>query len=220
MPASEVLRVLAALEAAGCRVWLGGGWGVDALVGRQTRPHRDLDLAVDAAAQAPALVAVERLGYRVETDWRPVRVELVAPAGGWVDLHPVELDASGNGLQAGLDGASFFYPAGCFVSGTVGGRTVGCVSAEQQVVFHSGYPPRDVDIADLALLRGLVSGRGLVPGTAGGPSNGTSREGASRGGRVEGERGGAGAGGPGRTVGGVGYPSDSPRVSGWPLMST
>ncbi len=41
---SEVLDVLAALSALGCRFWLEGGSGVDALVGRQTRAHRDLDV--------------------------------------------------------------------------------------------------------------------------------------------------------------------------------
>lgn len=33
MDASDVLSVVAALEEAGLRAWLEGGWGVDALVG-------------------------------------------------------------------------------------------------------------------------------------------------------------------------------------------
>lgn len=156
MTASQVLVVLDALEAVGCRAWIGGGWGVDALVGRQTRPHRDLDLVADATAQEAALAALEALGYAVETDWRPVRVELGAPGLGWVDLHPMVLDAGGNGVQAGLDGASFGYPAECFVTGTVAGRTVGCLSVARQLEAHTGYRPRDVDLADLELLRGLM----------------------------------------------------------------
>lgn len=36
--------MLAVLGGAGADVWVGGGWGIDALVGRQTRQHRDLDL--------------------------------------------------------------------------------------------------------------------------------------------------------------------------------
>jgi len=44
----EVLAILGALDATGTRLWVAGGWGVDALVGRQTRAHRDLDLLVDA----------------------------------------------------------------------------------------------------------------------------------------------------------------------------
>ncbi|MGZ4382041.1 MAG: nucleotidyltransferase domain-containing protein, partial [Gaiellaceae bacterium] len=44
MRATDVLEVLAALGEAGVRASLEGGWGVDALVGRQTREHEDLDL--------------------------------------------------------------------------------------------------------------------------------------------------------------------------------
>jgi hypothetical protein len=86
MDHGEVLGVLADLTEAG-RV--AGGWGVDALVGQQTRLHRDLDLALDARDEPVALRALERRGYRVETDWRPVRVELIAEGRGWVDVHPV-----------------------------------------------------------------------------------------------------------------------------------
>src|SRR4051794_25159397 len=74
----EVLEVLTALEEAGCRFWIAGGWGVDALVGAQTREHRDLDLAIDAAREAGVLAALAGLGYAVETDWRPARVQLAA----------------------------------------------------------------------------------------------------------------------------------------------
>ena len=33
-------------EREGLAFWIDGGWGVDALLGEQTRPHSDLDLAV------------------------------------------------------------------------------------------------------------------------------------------------------------------------------
>jgi lincosamide nucleotidyltransferase A/C/D/E len=68
MDRGEVLRVLADPTAAGYSVRVAGGWGIDALVGRQTRVHRDLDLALDSSNQAAALRAPGRLGYRVGTD--------------------------------------------------------------------------------------------------------------------------------------------------------
>ena len=46
MSGAEVLRVLDALDGAGIRTGITGGWGVDALLRRQTRPHTDLDLGV------------------------------------------------------------------------------------------------------------------------------------------------------------------------------
>jgi hypothetical protein len=85
---AEVLKVLAALSALGCRFWLEGGWGVDALVGHQTRAHRDLDVDLDARCEGPTLAVLAEMGYIVETDWRPNRVELTAPGRGRVDLHP------------------------------------------------------------------------------------------------------------------------------------
>jgi Aminoglycoside-2''-adenylyltransferase len=72
------------------------------VVRSQTRLHRDLDLALDADNEAVALPALERRGYRLETDWRLVRVELVAGGRGWVDVHPVVFDATGQGRQADL----------------------------------------------------------------------------------------------------------------------
>ena len=157
MDLDEVLGVLADLIEAGCSVWVAGGWGVDALVGRQTRLHRDLDLALDARNQAVALHALERRGYRMETDWRPVRVELVADDRGWVDVHPVVFDATGHGRQADLGGGHFDYPPEAFDKGALGGVCVPCLSREQQLLFHTGYEPRAIDLLDLALLEGLTS---------------------------------------------------------------
>jgi lincosamide nucleotidyltransferase A/C/D/E len=156
--ARSVLEVLSALERVSCRAWVAGGWGVDALVGEQTREHRDLDLAIDCECEAAALAALARLGYAIETEWRPVRVELAAPGSRWVDLHPVRFDAHGDGRQAGLDGGHFEYPRGSFMSGVIDGHEVGCLSAELQRRFHTGYELRDVDRHDLALLDRLAAG--------------------------------------------------------------
>ncbi len=151
----EVLRVLDALEGRRVRCWVAGGWGVAALAGAQTRPHRDLDLAVHADDLGPALDALADLGYRRETDWLPVRVEYAAHGRGWVDVHPVAFDAAGHGRQAGLDGAHFDYPPDALTTGTVSGRAVPCLSVAQQRAFHAGYPLRDQDRHDLAVLDGI-----------------------------------------------------------------
>lgn len=156
MSAAEVHTVLDTLATAGCRAWIGGGWGVDALAGHQTRQHRDLDLAIPADCETAALKALAEIGYQVETDWRPVRVEVAAPRGR-VDLHPLTFDAAGDGHQAGLDGQSFLYPKDCFTTGTITDRQVDCLSIDQQLRFHSGYEPRDIDRADLELLHQLAA---------------------------------------------------------------
>ena len=162
----DVLAVTGALEAAGVRCWLGGGWGVDALVGRVTRAHRDVDLAVPADGLERAAAALAGLGYRPETDWLPVRLELAAPGARWVDLHPVVFDAAGDGVQAGLDGATFAYPAADLVTGVLEGHPLPCLSAARQRAFHAGYPPRPEDLHDLALLAGLSPPSGITGSTA------------------------------------------------------
>lgn len=152
MDISDVTAVIAALDAEGVRYWVAGGWGVDALVGWQTRPHRDLDLAVNAADEATALRALTRMEYSIETDQRPARVEVAAAGDRWVDLHPVRFDALGWGRQADLAGGNFIYPPTAFSAGVLAGRPVGCLSASQQLCFRTGYDLRDVDRHDIALL--------------------------------------------------------------------
>jgi lincosamide nucleotidyltransferase A/C/D/E len=131
---------------------------VDALVGRQTRAHRDLDIDIDARDAAEVLTVLHDLGYVIETDWRPNRVQLMAAGRGRVDVHPLSFDNAGNGLQAGLDGETYVYPRASFTTGSIGGRTVRCLSAEQQIEWHAGYPLRDCDNADLDQLHRLTAG--------------------------------------------------------------
>lgn len=155
MHLDEVTEILADLREVGCRAWVAGGWGVDALIGRQTRPHRDLDLAVHREDVPSAIAALERRGYRVETDWRPVRVELARAGAGWVDVHPVVFDEGGHGRQAGFDGTHFDYPPAAFDTGSLGEIEVACLSRQQQLTFHTGYEPRSVDLHDVELLEAL-----------------------------------------------------------------
>jgi lincosamide nucleotidyltransferase A/C/D/E len=155
MNLADVFEVLDALESADAPHWVAGGWGVDVLVGRRTREHRDVDLALDAACERAAVEALEASGYRVETDQRPTRVELAAPGRRWVDLHPVVFDTEGVGRQPDLDGGFFLYLRGAFAVGTLQGRAVPCLSVPQQLDFRRGYTLRDVDHHDIALLEEL-----------------------------------------------------------------
>jgi len=152
MRTEDVLMVPEALDRAGVRYRLDGGWGVDALHGLCRRAHRDLDLAVDANTFGAARLALEQLGFTPETDWLPVRLELAGGPGGWVDLHPVRFDTAGHGTQQGLDETTFAYPAADLTTGLIGDRTVPCISKRLQIEFHSGYEPRPQDLHDFALL--------------------------------------------------------------------
>ncbi|MFE6037301.1 nucleotidyltransferase domain-containing protein [Streptomyces sp. NPDC056452] len=154
MSRSDVLSILSLLRAAGADVVIAGGWGIDALLGEETREHRDLDL-LHVREQEPAVVAaLTSAGYAETLDWRPARFVLSHPSGLEIDLHPLEFAADGSAVQSSLDPAEpFRYPASCFVTGTIGATTVRCISAEQQVLFHQGYEPADRDVRDMAQLR-------------------------------------------------------------------
>ncbi|MGP4103636.1 nucleotidyltransferase domain-containing protein [Nonomuraea sp. KM90] len=153
-----VLDVLAALETAGCAVWVAGGWGIDALVGRVTREHHDLDLLHRAEQEPAAIAALEALGYaeRLEgvVPGRPARFVMAGPGGRELDLHPLRFRPDGSAVQRLDDqGGALTYPADAFASGVIGGARVPCLSAAQQIAFHQGYRPRERDLHDMAVLR-------------------------------------------------------------------
>jgi lincosamide nucleotidyltransferase A/C/D/E len=173
--ADDVLRILDRLDQAGLAVWLDGGWGVDALLGRHSRPHRDLDLVIAREDCAPARDALAALGFRHDptaVPGLPARLVLADGGGRTVDLHPVVFDAHGNGWQELGDGAWGAYPAeGLAGTGTVGGRQVRCLTPELQVRHHLGYPPGSGDRHDLALLAERF-GVAVPPVLADGPAGG------------------------------------------------
>lgn len=129
------------------------------MVGVQTREHRDLDLAVDVADFDACMSALAGLGYQVETDSLPLRVEVSAPGRRWVDVHPVAFDSGGHGLQGERDGTHFDYPPEAWAQGCIGDRPVSCLSVAQQRSFHCGYELRAQDEHDVRLLDELESTR-------------------------------------------------------------
>jgi lincosamide nucleotidyltransferase A/C/D/E len=105
--------------------------------------------------QEPAVVAaLAGAGFVESLDLRPVRFVVTAPGGREIDLHPLVFAGDGSAVQAsGEPERPFRYPASCFVTGTIGGTTVPCLSAGQQVYFHQGYEPTERDRHDMAVLR-------------------------------------------------------------------
>ena len=154
MTSEDVLSVLALLQRARVDVWIGGGWGIDALIGEQTREHRDLDLMHRKHHEAAVMAALSEMGFTESLDWRPVRFVMTDPDGREIDLHPLVFTEDGSAVQASLEPERpFIYPSSCFVTGVISGTTVPCLSAEQQVYFHQGYEPSDRDRHDMAQLR-------------------------------------------------------------------
>ncbi|MER7444638.1 nucleotidyltransferase domain-containing protein [Micromonospora avicenniae] len=151
-----MLCVLRLAERAGARLWIDGGWGVDALLGGQTREHGDLDVAVEARHLGAFVEALSGHGFVAvgedgATAWNFL---MRHQAGAVVDLHVIVLDADGNGVL-GPPEAGHAYPAGSLTGrGTIADRAVDCVAAAWAVKFRDAYPGDADDRADvLALCR-------------------------------------------------------------------
>jgi lincosamide nucleotidyltransferase A/C/D/E len=155
MWAEDVLGVLDALDGAGIRFWLDGGWGVDALLGEQTRDHSDLDGVVALDDSEAAISALSALGYTLDEDHRPTRFVLSASSNRKIDFHPVVFTENGDAVQKGAmpGGGDARYPAAGFAGhGSVAGRSVGCLTPALLVLHHTGYPPQDKDRHNVRLL--------------------------------------------------------------------
>jgi len=152
---TQALSIVDVIEAVS-DYWIGGGWGIDALVGHQTRPHIDLDICFPAPNLDAIVAALQRSGFTIEQDWRPARLLMTHPDKYGVDLNPLNFDATGVGTQVDEDGEVHRYPTEDLVVGSIGGRWVPCLSARLQLELRGGAEAPDS--GDIALLRELLGG--------------------------------------------------------------
>ncbi len=166
MEAESVLEVLDALASASVRAVVDGGWGVDALLGEQTRPHADLDLIAGADDAQAIRTALAALGFRERSGGSDANFVLSDEGGQQVDVHLVEFDSRGVGSFAFPDGRLWPFPPEAFAGrGQIGGHEVACLSVDAQVQCHGqGYEPTENDLADMERLEerfGVVLPLGL-----------------------------------------------------------
>lgn len=146
------LMIVDMLNSLNIRYWIEGGWGIDVLIGKQTRPHRDIDVDFDADYENVLLDRLAGIGYQIITDARPIRIELYHSVYGFIDIHPFILSEPGRMRQANPDGGWFDLDASWFSEAVFEGRIIPCVSTQGQRLFHSGYELREIDQADLKSL--------------------------------------------------------------------
>ena len=151
MTLPDVLAFLDLIDDLGLGIWLDGGWGVDALLGTQTRRHEDLDIVIEAR-DSPTLVQHLTLrGFHPvpRDDTAPWNFVLGDAHGREIDFHVVEFTEAGDGQM----GPSDRYPRGSLDGyGTIGERTVRCVAPAWAVRFHTGHEVDEQDWADVAKL--------------------------------------------------------------------
>ncbi|WP_400224387.1 nucleotidyltransferase domain-containing protein, partial [Enterococcus faecium] len=72
----DLFYILDLFEKMEVTYWLDGGWGVDVLTGKQQREHRDIDIDFDAQHTQKVIQKLKDIGYKIEVDWMPSRMEL------------------------------------------------------------------------------------------------------------------------------------------------
>lgn len=152
----DLMIIIHLLENAGIRYWLDGGWGVDILAGKQTRAHRDIDINFDSQHTEKLLNILFKYGYKVDTDWKPVRIELYSDKYGYLDIHPFILNEDGTSKQADLEGGWYEFDKDLFSNAVFEGKIIPCISLKGQKLFHSGYELRDKDKHDILILESII----------------------------------------------------------------
>src|SRR4051794_586764 len=119
---ADLFDLLDVFEEIGIHYWLDGGWGVDCLLGVQTRAHSDLDVVVARSDLMSVRLVLGSRGFTVIRDWLPTTLALRDGSGLEVDLHPVDLTGDGGGDQRLPDDALWHYSAP--VEGSINGRRI------------------------------------------------------------------------------------------------
>lgn len=146
-----------ALEHAGIRTWVIGGWGIDALVGRATRDHHDLDVFVLHDGVARLLDLVRSSGTDIHYLWEENRWVDERPTAFVTDLAGVELDVhtiatTDGGIDLLSEHAIELPPDALDAVGTIAGVRVRCATAAAQRIMHTGYELPEHHVRDLEAL--------------------------------------------------------------------
>lgn len=149
MSGDAVVQLLKHWAQHGIEVIIDGGWGVDALLGEQTRVHGDLDIALEHKDVPRLRALLEGQGYRdvPRPDTRDCNFVLGDGQGHEIDFHSYTFDEHGK-LVFGLD----YPPDSLTGTGSIQGYPVKCITPEWMVKFHSGYELDEDDYHDVAAL--------------------------------------------------------------------
>lgn len=163
--AEDVTSIYQRLLDSGIQVWLTGGWGIDALLGRQTRPHHDLDviMLLDDVVRMHALLETDGWGLRElwsenrwDTDSHGVETAtafvLHDAEGRELDVHAMRLDERGNGIPTWEADGLMFTSQDLAGEGMIAGAAVKCLSVETQLLVHTGYELPEKQLRDLEQL--------------------------------------------------------------------
>ncbi len=149
MTAEDVQNIYTWLSENGISIWVDGGWCVDALLGKQTREHPDLDIAVHRNDNAKLRTLLQSNGYKEESrndssEWMYV---MKNEEGKQIDVHAFAYDDDGKNIY-GIE-----YPYGSLTGkGTLNGQEVNCIDPQWMFKFKTAYEPKEKDLRDVQAL--------------------------------------------------------------------
>jgi len=149
MTAGDAVDIIKLLEQNGIEVHVDGGWGVDALLGEQTRKHEDLDIALPHKYVLKLRELLEACGYkdipRPDTsEWNFV---LGDDKGHLVDIHTYTFDENGKNIFGVA-----YEPRHLTGAGTINDYTVKCIPPDVAVEFRMSYELDDDGRRDVKAL--------------------------------------------------------------------
>lgn len=146
MEENEVVRIYQLFEENSIQIWIDGGWGIDALLGKQSRPHEDLDIAVQREDVKKLRDLLSEFHEKPENSSEKNFV-LEDKKGHKIDVHVFEFDDKGNKVYG------ISYPKESLTgTGKIGKVVVKCISAEYVIKFHENYEPKEKDLLDIRAL--------------------------------------------------------------------
>lgn len=155
MTSASATRIIAALTAADVDITVGGGWAIDALVGRETRPHGDLDLWLPAEHLEALIEVVADLGVDRLLPWGGDRPWVLVLHDGHrlrIDLHMYEPLGDGFVHYGSVLGGHRIAADALHGTGHIAGMAVTCDTAAWALRCKTGHAPREVDLLDVPLL--------------------------------------------------------------------
>jgi len=148
MSPRDVIWIYDELSKNNIKVWIDGGWCVDALIGTQTREHLDLDIAISRKDSTMLRQLFDSWDYEElkrddSTDWNYV----VYKGEHTIDIHVFEFDSNKNNIYG------IKYPYDSLTGkGQIKGHEVNCISPEWMFKFKTAYPPKQKDLQDVKAL--------------------------------------------------------------------
>lgn len=154
MESSYLIDFYKDLEELDILIWIDGGWCVDALLGKQTRNHKDLDIVVQKKHLEKFNNFLKEKNYReikIE-ERRPHNFVVADDQGHEIDVHVIVIDDNGNGIYGPKEKGEMYPVDSLTGEGLVNNVKVRCITAEWMVKFHSGYELKEKDFRDVTLL--------------------------------------------------------------------